>query len=258
MRVLELFCGTKSIGKAFEALGAEVVSLDLNAKTKPTICANILTWDYRTFQPGHFDVVWASPVCQHYSCARTVGGPRDLASADALVQRTLEIIGYLAPRFWGLENPQTGLLKTRVFMAGIPFQDVCYCRYGYKYRKCTRIWGNIPFVPRPLCTPKDPCESLIEGGGRHMEHAQRYCIAQRTHVRHSQNQLYSIPSELCCDLARACADPLTAGTSAPQESAAHESAPPRCPCNRRARYPNAHRATPEDRPPACHRTRSDP
>jgi hypothetical protein len=214
MRVLELFSGTKSIGKAFEALGAEVISLDLNLKSAPTICADILTWDHRVFPPGHFDVVWSSPVCQHYSCARTTGGPRNLAGADALVLRTLEVIQYFKPRFWALENPQTGLLKSRPFMAELPFQDVCYCRYGYKYPRCTRIWGNVPFVPRPMCTRKDPCESLIAGNGKHLEHAQRASIAQGPFVRHSQNELYSIPAKLCSDLAQACL-PLSAEPFAP-------------------------------------------
>jgi C-5 cytosine-specific DNA methylase len=204
MRVLELFCGTKSVGKAFEAIGAEVVSLDSNPKTCPAICANILTWDYHQFRPGHFDVVWASPVCQHYSIARTTGGPRDLVSADALVLKTLEIIEYFHPKFWGLENPQTGLLKTRVFMQDIPFQDVCYCRYGFKYRKCTRIWGNIPFAARPLCTKRDPCESVVDG--KHLEHAQRFSAKARSPPsHHSQNELYAIPPALCQSLAEACA-----------------------------------------------------
>ena len=41
--------------------------------------------------------------------------------------RTLELIDYFKPRFWGLENPQSGLLKTRPYMEGLPFQDVTYC-----------------------------------------------------------------------------------------------------------------------------------
>ena len=53
--------------------------------------------------------------------------------------RTLEIIQELRPRFWALENPATGLLKLRPFMAGLPWQDVSYCTYGYPHRKLTRI-----------------------------------------------------------------------------------------------------------------------
>ena len=74
-RLLELFCGTKSIGRAFEAAGWEVVSLDI-------VC-DIRSWDYALFPPGHFDMVWASPVCTEYSRALTMR-PRRLEEGDAL------------------------------------------------------------------------------------------------------------------------------------------------------------------------------
>ena len=71
-RLLELFCGTKSIGRAFEAAGWEVVSLDIVSKFEPTILCDIRSWDYALFPPGHFDMVWASPVCAEYSRALTM------------------------------------------------------------------------------------------------------------------------------------------------------------------------------------------
>ena len=49
-RILELFCGTKSVGRALAA-GWEVVSLDIVLKFKPTILRDIRSWDYTTF-PG--------------------------------------------------------------------------------------------------------------------------------------------------------------------------------------------------------------
>ena len=74
-----------------------------------------MQWDYRGLGP--FDFVWASPPCTQYSRARTTGGARDLEGTDALVAKTLEIIDYFKPRFFLLENPPTGLLKTRAVMA---------------------------------------------------------------------------------------------------------------------------------------------
>ena len=56
--LLELFSGTKSVGRAFEALGWAVTSLDADATTRPSICADIREWDYRTYPPGHFDLIW--------------------------------------------------------------------------------------------------------------------------------------------------------------------------------------------------------
>ena len=110
MRLLELFSGTKSVGRAFEALGWEVTSLDTDATTRPTICADIQEWDYRTYPPGHFDFIWASPVCTEFSRALT-RRPRRLTEGDGLVLKTIEIIGHLRPPWWAVENPRTGLLK---------------------------------------------------------------------------------------------------------------------------------------------------
>ena len=52
LRLLELFCGTKSISRAFE--------VDIVSKFEPTILCDIRSWDYALFPPGHFDMVWAS------------------------------------------------------------------------------------------------------------------------------------------------------------------------------------------------------
>jgi site-specific DNA-cytosine methylase len=94
MRLLELFSGTGSIGVAFEKRGFEVISVDIDPKSNPTFCCDILEFDYRQFPPGHFDVVWASPPCTMYSRARTTAKtPRDLLGADRLVAKTREIIG---------------------------------------------------------------------------------------------------------------------------------------------------------------------
>ena len=51
-RLLELLCGTKSVGRAFEAAGWEVVSLDIVSKFEPTILCDIRSW--------RFVMVWAS------------------------------------------------------------------------------------------------------------------------------------------------------------------------------------------------------
>jgi site-specific DNA-cytosine methylase len=98
-RLLELFSGTGSVGRAFIEKGWEVVSVDLDPKANSTITANILTWDYKIEEPGYFDSIWASPVCTHYSIARTTAKtPRDLEGSDRLVQRVLDIIGYHKPQ----------------------------------------------------------------------------------------------------------------------------------------------------------------
>ena len=142
MRVLELLCGTKSIGHAFESQGFEVVSLDKDPKFEPTICSDILQWDYKEYPPGFFDVIWASPECTPYSIARSKAKtPRNLEYADSLVKRALKIIRHHNPRSWFLDNPASGLLKSRECMYLIPCITVSYCKYGYPYKKNSMIWG---------------------------------------------------------------------------------------------------------------------
>lgn len=71
-KLLELFCGTKSISKAFDAAGWETYTVDWNKDFNPTLCADIgsLTKeDLIELCGGVPDVVWMSPDCTTYSIA---------------------------------------------------------------------------------------------------------------------------------------------------------------------------------------------
>ena len=69
--------------------------------------------------------------------------PRNIPKANEVVVRTLDIINYLNPTYFVLENPQTGYLKKQDFMQDRYYVDVDYCKYGMPYRKRTRLWNNI-------------------------------------------------------------------------------------------------------------------
>ena len=131
-----------------------------------------MKWDYTQYPKHHFHYIHISPPCTEYSRALTTR-PRRLEDGDRLAQRGLEILAYLEPRYFTIENPDY-LLKTRDFMQ--PFQEylrtITYCKYGYKYKKPTSIWTNIPWIPKPFCNKANPCEHLA-GKTMHPVNAQK-------------------------------------------------------------------------------------
>ena len=162
MKVLTLFSGTHSVSKALEMFpDAEEVTLD--AYQPADIQEDVLTWDHTIFAPQSFDIVWASPCCTHYSRARSKAKtPRNFELADAMVIRALQIIDYLKPKVWFIENPQTGYLKHRNFMLLRPYFTVDYCMYDGLLRKRTAIWSNIN-LELHTCTDKNRCALFIHG-----------------------------------------------------------------------------------------------
>ena len=83
------------------------------------------------------------PDCRMHSLARaTAKTPRIFEHADNLVQACRDIIEYLQPPYFSIENPHTGYLKARPVVEGLPYVVVDYCAYGCLYRKRTRIWTN--------------------------------------------------------------------------------------------------------------------
>ena len=197
-----MFSGTGSIDRAFERLGWTVVSVDICAKWKPTLVVDILQWDYTVFPRDYFQFVWASPVCTQYSVAKTVG-VRDLEGADRLVSKALQIISYFGCN-WAMGNPQSGLLKSRAVVKGLPFFDTSYCKFSYSYRKNMRIWSSLSLSLHQPCTLRNPCSAMI--GRRHPKTAQQSRRGSDPTDRNntcSQRELYSIPPTLCDEIAGA-------------------------------------------------------
>lgn len=165
LKVLELFAGTRSIGKAFEARGHEVFSVEWNKDFENIdLYADIgqLTASEIIEKFGHPDVIWASPDCTSYSVAaiskhrrkNPVTGSLDPISdyakfCDKVNQHVLELIRELNPKYWFIENPRGGMRKME-WMQGLPRYTVTYCKYGEERMKPTDVWCNHPdpkFLP---------------------------------------------------------------------------------------------------------------
>ena len=205
-RLLELFCGTGSVGKVFRQNGWEVFSVDLDSRRDADLHVDVAKFDYKSFLPNHFQCVWASPPCTHYSCARSrAKTPRDLEGSDELVRCTLAIIAYFSPCAWWMENPHTGLLKSRDVVSNLPYQIVDYCMYGTSYRKRTALWGNVP-ANLKLCNKA--CIGWAEDTCTHKKTAQRgprrikgamMTVADRFTI----DELYALPYLLVEEIERA-------------------------------------------------------
>lgn len=156
MKVLELFCGTKSVGKVCDQLGWESISVDMEKKFNPTHLCNIMDFDYKKYPKDYFDIVWGSPPCTQYSRLQDswIGRQRNgtiytkeiqennMKEADKLVLKTLEIIDYFDCEYWFMENPQ-GKMKDREILKDKFYHVIDYCMYSdWGYRKRTCIWTN--------------------------------------------------------------------------------------------------------------------
>jgi len=180
MRVLELFSGTKSVGKCCDELGWESISVDMILPADHQV--DIMEFDYKQYPKDHFDIVWGSPPCCSYSKLQSSWFGRkkkegiftreiweqEMKESDKLVKKTFEIIEYFNPELWFLENPQTGNLKNREIMKNVPFYDVDYCMYSnWGYKKRTRIWTNKKDFNNLLCDGSGSCGNMVENTKQH-------------------------------------------------------------------------------------------
>jgi len=104
--------------------------------------------------------------------------PRNLEWADRLVHRTIQIIQYLRPPMWWIENPRHGKLSSRDVVAGIPYVDIDFCRFStWGYQKPTRFWCSQNIASRGNVKCDGKCQNLVpspNGGFRH-----KYVIGNR-------------------------------------------------------------------------------
>lgn len=139
MNVLDICSGLEGWSQPWKERGHNVVTIDINPKFNPTICADLLKLpieDLRKY--GHFQVITASPVCTEFSKASM---PKTWKSVQRfgcnpstdLLQKIIAIIKELNPDYWIIENVR-GAVPFFKPLLGKPIK-----RIGSRY-----LWGKFP------------------------------------------------------------------------------------------------------------------
>lgn len=212
MKVLELFAGTRSIGKAFEERGHEVYSIEWDKDFENINWyedINNVTAEEIIKRFGKPDIIWASPDCTSYSVAaihyhrrlnKSTGSLDPVSDyakfCDKTNKHVLDLIRELKPKYYFIENPRGGLRKMD-FMKYIPRYTVTYCQYGDSRMKPTDIWTNHPNPKfKPMCHNGDSCHEKAPRGSR-----------TGTQGLKNSKERSRIPTELCRHIALISEEP---------------------------------------------------
>jgi hypothetical protein len=212
-KLLELFAGSRSVGKEAEKLGYEVFSSDINEFDGIDYAVDINKFDVSRV-PFIPSVIWASPPCTYFSVA-SIGKhwnkDHTPKSENALkgveyVQSTLNIIEHfrkLNPSLkFFIENPRGKLRKLSVVQE-LPRTTIWYCTYGDSRAKPTDIWSNFIYgldnpngwIPRAEC----------HNGNKNCHHESAPRGSQTgTQGRKGNYERSKIPSELCKEVMLKC------------------------------------------------------
>ncbi|NP_078617.1 DNA methyltransferase [Lymphocystis disease virus 1] len=214
MKILDLFSGTHSVNrtrmlynKNWNIISVDLINSDYNV--------DILNWNYKkAFKPKFFDVIWASPPCRYFSILRSSNIGKKGFSLESilkdreekglpLLNKTLELIDYLQPKWYFIENPDSGAMKN--YICNRPSYVIDYCQYSnWGYRKRTRIWTNlINFNPK-LCN-KAQCKNVILNTMTNKKiHKLRTDGGGRGQKGTTRNERYRVPELLIKELIDMC------------------------------------------------------
>lgn len=205
MTLLELFAGSRSMGKAAESLGVKVFSSDIVAYDNIDYVTDILNFDVSVV-PFIPDIIWASPPCTFFSVA-SIGKhwhkdntpkTNNAELGVSIVQKLIEIIDYyksINPNMkYFIENPRGKLRKLELTRYFDIKHTISYCKYGDDRMKPTDIWTNtMLWYPRPMC-----------GNGRFCHEAAPRGSKTGTQGKSNAYERSKVPNELCIEILKSC------------------------------------------------------
>jgi len=210
MKVLELFAGSRSIGKVAEKLQMETFSVDWKQYEKIDLAIDIgeMKIEDCPFIP---DIIWASPDCTTYSIA-SISTHRDKQKPKtdyakqcdktnkhfiALIKQWLKINPDMV---FFIENPR-GMLRHMDFMQEFTRQTIWLCKYGDDRAKPTDIWTNSKtWTPRKMCRnyKYDKDGNIID---KHCHHeSARRGAKTGTQGKKGSYERSLLPEELCTEI----------------------------------------------------------
>ena len=170
MKTLELFGGSCSFSRVAEKRGHEIYTTDsetfdwVEEETDMYIDQVCDIFDFNICKiPYKPEIIWTSPPCTTFSVSSVSYHWIDNKTPKSdkcklglkIVEKTIEIILTIKPKYWFIENPR-GLLRKQDIMWGLPRKTVTYCKYGDTRMKPTDIWTNCNFQERPMCFNGNP------------------------------------------------------------------------------------------------------
>lgn len=205
MNLLELFAGSRSMGKAAESLGINVFSSDIVQYENINYVTDILNFDCNIV-PFIPDIIWASPPCTFFSVA-SIGKhwhkdntpkTNNAELGVSIVQKLIDIIDYykkLNPDMkYFIENPRGKLRKLKITRYFDIRHTVTYCKYGDDRMKPTDIWTNtMLWYPRPMCSNGRFCHESAPRGSK-----------TGTQGKSNAYERSKIPNELCIEILKSC------------------------------------------------------
>ena len=212
LKVLELFAGTRCIGKAFDKREHEVYSIEWDKKHDNInwyVDIGTITAEDIIDRFGIPDVIWASPDCTSYSIAAishhrnkdadgNLSPKSDYAKfcdkVNINVMKLIDDFLKINPNLlYFIENPRGGLRKMN-FIKDKPRYTVTYCQYGDDRMKPTDIWTNHPNPNfKPPCKNGDSCHTPAPRGSK-----------TGTQGRKNSIERALIPDELCDYVVKIC------------------------------------------------------